>query len=132
MCKDRSIQFLLDKYTTKQPGEAWDNKMEKENGKPVWNMKQKIRLAQVFMSRLKMKGTNKDRVIYIIKDVDDFKLLCKNCSNEIIISAICFYVMKTANTSVKLEDYRVFTENGLTEKIYSTIVTKLCDYYQNK
>ncbi len=107
-------------------------KREKENGKGAWNMKQKIRIAQIMMGRLNIKGKDKERVIRIIKDIDDFKQICANCSNEKIIAVICFYIMKINNTSIKIEDYKVFIENKLNEKSCLTIITKICNYYQTK
>lgn len=129
---DRGIEFLLNKYKTKQPGERWNSKREKENGKGAWNMKQKIRTAQIMMSRLNIYGQDKERVIHIIQDIDNFKYLCKNCSCETIIAAICFYVMKSNKTKININDYSIFKEQNLTEKSCLTIITKIASYYQQK
>lgn len=128
----RDIGYLLNKYETKQPGEKWDTKREKENGKPAWNMKQKIRTAQIMMSRLNIKGNDKERVIHIIKDIDDFKHLCKNCSCETIIATICFYVLKSSDSNTHIDRFSLWSENNLSWKKYSLIISRILTYYQKK
>lgn len=130
---ERNIEFLINKYKTKQPGEKWDKKKRKGKWKRCLEYEtKKIRIAQIMMGRLNIKGKDKERVIRIIKDIDDFKQICANCSNEKIIAVICFYIMKINNTSIKIEDYKVFIENKLNEKSCLTIITKICNYYQTK
>ncbi|BBL62195.1 hypothetical protein [Methanobrevibacter arboriphilus] len=130
--KNRNIEYLLNKYETKQPGEIWNKRREKKEGKSAWNMKQKIRIAKIMMGRLNINGADKERILYIIQDIGDFKELCRNCSVEMVIATICFYVMKSNLSKIKLADYKVFKENKLTEKTCLTLITKMCDFYQKK
>ena len=127
----RTISSLLKKYETKQPGETWSKKMEHET-KMQWRLSQKLRIAENRMSRLGIKGNDRKRVLFIIKDISNFKILCKKCRNETIISAICFYVMKSNKSYIKMKDFSVFKEDGLDYYIYSTIVTKISNHYQSK
>lgn len=57
---------------------------KKKEGKSAWNMKQKIRIAKIMMGgRLNINGgADKERILYIIQDIGDFKELCRNCSVE--------------------------------------------------
>jgi len=129
---ERNIESLLKKYEIKQPGERWSKEREKKHGKPAWNMRQKIRTAQIIMGRLNIKGNDKKRVIYIIQDIDNFNNLCRICSYEAIIAAICFYVMKSNKSKINLRDYKVFKEYKLSEKSCLTIITKIANHYQKK
>ena len=62
----------------------------------------------------------------------DFKKLCYRCSAETIIAAFCFYIMKSKDTSAQIERYSVLKEYGLNDKVYVTIITHLCNHYQQK
>lgn len=120
----RDIQYLLKKYETKQAGEPNNNKYMQE-----WRTKQKLRTADTIMQEMRITGTDKEIIYNIIKNVE-LKELHRNAKCETIITAICFYTKKLRNTSLRVQNYRVCNEHDLTENIYSTIITRLCNYYQ--
>lgn len=84
-CGTSSISYLLNKYETKQPGECWTKKREKEYGILKWRMNQKFILSDNIINGFDLKATQKDRVKYIIGKVN-FNKICRNCSNELIIT----------------------------------------------
>lgn len=124
--KERNITFLLQKYETKQPGEHTTNK---EISMKNWRLKQKIRITQNIMNRLNIQGNNRKMCLNIIKNIR-LKDLHHNAKCETIITAICFYIKKTENTNVKLEDYSVCTEYDLNYQTFSLVMCRLCDYYR--
>lgn len=96
-------------------------------------MKDKLSIADNLMDRLNIAGPMREQVKYMISsEFKNFKELSKNCNNEQIISLMVFYVMKSNNINLILEEYNVFTQLNLSNKHYMTFVTKLCKYYQNK
>lgn len=130
MPHDRSINFLLRKYETKQPGEAYtSDEVKQEYNNTKWRLSQKIRICDNIINRLNINGRNKDLCHNIIKNIP-LKQLHGNASCETIITGICFYVKRLENSNVKIEDYKVCNEYGLTYQNYSLIVGRLCDYYR--
>ena len=82
---------LLDKYSTKQPGEIWSPRTEKRKDKII-ELNRKYRLFDGINSEyFHLQGTQKDRAKYIIKEIN-FKKVCGRCSSEQIIVLICYYV----------------------------------------
>ena len=95
-----------------------------------WRLAQKIRLASVIASRSGLVGEDRECLNYLVRNFPNFHKICANCSNEQIICAFAFYIMKTRDTRLQIENYSVFKEYGLTDKVYLTIITLLCNYYQ--
>jgi len=122
---------LLKKYETKQPNEVWSKKSEYKNKKNQ-RLAKKINIANIKMNQLNIRGNDRKRVIKIIEEIPDFKEICCNCSYDLIISAICYYILKTKKSYLKIEDYNLFNEDGLNYKNYSTIISKVLYFYQKK
>ena len=97
-----------------------------------WRLEQKLRLGSIISSRLKICGEDKKAIAFMIKSIPNFNELSRTSSNETIISAFCFYILKTRKSNAQIEQYAVLKEYGLNEKIYATIITRLCNYYQKK
>ena len=104
----------------------------KHTSKAQWRLKQKLRTGNIIASRLNLGVEDKKAVEFMIKTIKNFKLLSKRESNETIIAALCFYCLKTRDTSKQIEYYSVLKEYGLNDKVYGTIVTHLANYYQKK
>ena len=130
MSRERDINFLLNKYQTKQPGEVFTSESLKEayNNKE-WRLAQKIRTCKYVMDELGLKGTDRDRCIYIVKKVP-LKQLHRKASCETIITCICFYIKKLQTPKRRTYDYRVCKEYGVDEEIFSLVIARLCDYFQ--
>jgi len=129
--KERGVEFLLQKYETKQPGEIngkTDKKMK------IWRLKQKIRYADTVMDRLNMKGIQREQVYHLLKDVPDLKALCRKCADEKIIAVISFYVKFCTTPKVALSDYNKYTvcrEHDMSLEMYSRVVTNLAKHFQS-
>ena len=127
--KIRTPKYLLWKYRTKQPGEINSRTIDV---KKEWRENQKIRSAFIQMEDLNIPGELKQQVIWIITEGPDTKKLCARCKYETVILAIVFYI-KFSNTKKRpLSDYKLAREHGLTEEIYSNIITKLGRFFQDK
>ncbi|KZX17640.1 hypothetical protein [Methanobrevibacter filiformis] len=89
-------------------------------------MKDKISIADNIMNRLNMQGTQREEVTYFIKkECPNLKKLLKNCSKEKIIALVCFFILKSYNSKVKLENYNVFKELKLTDRNYANFMHNL-------
>lgn len=121
----RDINYLLKKYSTKQPGEIWSPHSANQNYKLV-KMKQKLKLfdginAQYFH----LVGSQKERAKYLIKRLE-FKKICGRCSEEQIIVLICFYVK-----CEYIKDYdrnycrKVFKEYNITDNLIDRFMVYL-------
>lgn len=123
----RTPEYLLKKYKTKQRGEVNNCNFMKE-----WRENQKIRIAEKQMEDLNVRGELKNQAIWIIKEGPRTKDLCARCKFETVTLAIVFY-LKFSNTKKRpLSHYKIAREFGLTEQIYSNIITKLGRFFQEK
>ena len=85
------ISYLLEKYSTKQPGEKWSNDADLKYLN-LKIMKQKLLLFDTINSSyFRLMGTQKERAIFLIKKLN-FNKVCPRCNDEQIIVLICFYV----------------------------------------
>ena len=89
--KARNISYLLNKYSTKQPGERWTQKHETMN-KKEYRLNKKIMKAKTFGSQMYMTKNQIERVIDIIKEIDDLQKLHRTLSDHEIIYIICYFI----------------------------------------
>lgn len=130
MTRERDINYLLHKYKTKQPGEAFTSKrLKMEYNNKEWRTNAKIRTCKYVMNELNIQGTSRDRCLEIVKSVP-FKELHRQASCETIITCICFYIKKLDIPKRRTYDYSVCKEFGVDEEIFSLVISRLCDYYQ--
>lgn len=122
------ITKKLKKYETKVRDEPVD---VRNDAKKTWRQMQKRRYTDIVISRLKLKGMQKRQAHYIIQTIN-FKSLCSRCSNELIITSLCMYVKFSTSKKEKLDKYSICLENGLTEEIYSAIITRLASHFQSR
>jgi len=121
------ITHKLKKYEKKVEGEPLNQKrLMKE-----WRQNQKRRYTDVVLSRLNMKGSQKEEAHYLIQKFN-FKDLCRRCSMEQIITAICVYIKFKHTQKTPLCRFGICNENGLTESLYGAIVTNLAAQFQKK
>ena len=132
MTRERDINFLLHKYKTKQPGEEFTSKELKDYySNKEWRLAAKIRTCKYVCEQLGLTGSSRDRCIYIIEKVP-LKPLHRNASCETIITCICFYIKKLETPKRRTYDYKVCKEYGVDEEIFSLVVSRLCDYFQQR
>ena len=130
MTRERDINFLLNKYKTKQPGEQFTSeRLKMEYNNKEWRLAQKIRTCKYVMDELGIHGQDRDRCIYLVKKIP-FKELHRNASCETIITGLCFYIKKLQTPNRRTYNYKVCKEYGVDEEIFSLIIARLCDYIQ--
>ena len=106
---DRSYEYLLRKYETKQPGEEWKLETEYENLKQ-YQYKQRLFFLDTIINErtTKSRGTfklpkaQKDRARYLIKHFD----FSGRTSEEDYIVMILVYVKMEFNPNRELRDYQ--------------------------
>lgn len=131
--QERSVQLLLDKYETKQPGEIW-NKEKETSTKREWRIKQKVRFADYVLNELNMKGIQREQVKHMLNNIKDLKVLCRKCSYEKTITVICFYIKYCTTPKIALNHfnrYKVCREQKITLELYCQIVTNIAKYFQS-
>ena len=106
---DRTVDFLLKKYETKQPGEQWKLETEYENLKQYQYKQRLFYLDTIINERTtKSRGTfqlpkaQKDRARHIIKNFD----FSGRTSEEDYIVMILVYVKMEFNPNRELRDYQ--------------------------
>ena len=110
------INNLLNKYSVKQPSERWNPKTNVRYDKII-KLNDKLRLFDGINSEyFQLKGTQKDRAKYLIKQIN-FNEVCGRCSSEQIIVMICYFVKYEYNKRYRrnycrkaFKDYEVTTE----------------------
>lgn len=87
-------------------------------------MKDKLHIANNFMNRLNIRGSQREEVLTIIRNfnLDD---LLKNKSLEIVIACVCFHCIKLYNSRARLENYRLFNELGLSDNVMISFYNNL-------
>ena len=86
-----NINYLLKKYSTKQPQEKWSKEADLKNLN-LRILKQKLlTFDTINSSYFRLVGTQKERAIFLIKSLN-FNKICPRCNEEQIITLICFYV----------------------------------------
>ena len=130
MTRERDINFLLKKYSTKQPGEKFKSKrLKMDYNNREWRLAQKIRTCKYVMDELGIQGHDRDRCIYLVKTVP-LKQLHRKASCETIITCLCFYIKKLQAPQRRTYDYSVCKEYDVDEEIFSLVISRLCDYFQ--
>lgn len=110
------INNLLNKYSVKQPSERWNPKTNVRYDRII-KLNDKLRLFDGINSEyFQLKGTQKDRAKYLIKQIN-FNEVCGRCSSEQIIVMICYFVKYEYNKRYRrnycrkaFKDYEVTTE----------------------
>lgn len=133
----KSTQRLLDKYekghvpgdskVTYVQGERRTNKQERIH-KQEQRLKEKHELADMLMNETKFlifTNYDKEHVHYLIDKFNDFNKLHRTVGNEVIILAFIFYVAKINNPRLKLNNYRITGEYGLTDNVFELIMCRI-------
>ena len=80
--------------------------------------------------KLKLSSYQRIRVIYLVETFGkNIKKLHGTTKKESIILAFIFYIKLIELGTINLEDYKIFSEYGLTNKILLLIISRLCEYY---
>jgi hypothetical protein len=78
------------------------------------------------------RGELAEQIYYLIHTIPDLNKLCSNCSMELIILFLSFYV-KSANTRYRPpEEYNICKTQGLTTDKYASLLIKLNKHFMTK
>ena len=77
------------------------------------------------LNHIRNKDTVKDEVHQIIDDLPTLQDLCRGCKEEVIISVIILYTLKSRNPRYYVERTSLWNKYGLTWQKYSLIVSRL-------
>jgi len=126
------ITNLLNKYSSKQPGERWSPTTEKRKNKIV-ERNRKLRLFDAINSEYwQLKGTQIDRAKYLIKQLN-FNDICPRCSSEQIIVMICYFVKCEYNPRYSSNwCKRVFEEYNISNFLIERFLIYLVEYEINQ
>lgn len=79
---------------------------------------------------LKLSSYQRLRVLYLVETFGkNFKKLHGTAKKESIILAFIFYIKLIELGNINLEDYKIFSEYGLNNKILVVIISRLCEHY---
>lgn len=121
----QTIKKLERKYseTNIAQGEVVSKDTKKRINQNYYQKQQK-RIVDGILNDVKNKDSIKNEVHDIIDDYG-VKELCKNCKEEIIISSIIIYCLKTRNPNRDVSTYHIWNKYGLTWQKYSLVLTRL-------
>ena len=131
---DRTVDFLLKKYETKQPGEEWNINTEVQYVKDYQNKQRMFTLEKIINERMtKSRGTfklhkaQKDRARYLIKHLDF--LLGKTTETQ-YIAMIIVYVKLESNNKYTFNQFLPFlTDYGVDVQTFVRFLIKLNKYH---
>ena len=131
---DRTVDFLLKKYETKQPGEEWNINTEVQYVKDYQNKQRMFTLEKIINERMtKSRGTfklhkaQKDRARYLIEHLDF--LLGKTTETQ-YIAMIIVYVKLESNNKYTFNQFLPFlTDYGVDVQTFVRFLIKLNKYH---
>ena len=133
---DRTVEYLLKKYETKQPGEQWKLETEHEYVKEYRHKQRLFLLDQIVNERTtKSRGTfklpkqQKDRAKYLIKHLD----FTGRTSEEQYIVMILIYVKLEANHNARpIHYYPMLEEYNIPVTTFISFLIQLNKYHAEK
>lgn len=133
-----SMSLTVQEIIQSKRPESWkQNKLNQKMVKmvePTINitLKDKLMDADIIGNEVKLNEFELNEVKDIINKVKDFKQLCANCSNELIIAVICFRTKRRYNKRCHIERYAAWEKYGINWRIYSLISDRIGYYYQKR
>lgn len=119
---NRDIPYLLNKYSTKQPGEIWPQEWVTNNTRD-YRFKERIFLFDKLNNNRFLKGDQKTRAKYLIEHFN-FNSLGSYSEEEIIIMIILYVKLEYTNYSISIYDYYLDKHN-ITEQMFINFLVKL-------
>ena len=130
---DRTVEFLLKKYETNQPGEEWEIKTEVKYVKE-YQYKQRLFLLDGIINNLhgsfKLNKPQKDRIKYLIQDLDF--LLGRTTEEQYIVMIIIYVKLETNNNARPQHYYNLLDKYDLTMNTFANFLVKLNKHHINK
>ena len=130
---DRTVDYLLRKYETKQPGEEWNINTEVKYVKQ-YQYKQRLFLLDGIINNLhgsfKLNKPQKDRIKYLIQDLDF--LLGRTTEEQYIVMIIIYVKLETNNNARPQHYYNLLDKYDLTMNTFANFLVKLNKHHINK
>ena len=122
------ITDLLKKYSSKQPSERWSPRTNIRYDK-LLKLNDKLRLFDGINSEyFQLKGSQKDRAKYLIKQIN-FNEVCGRCSSEQIIVLICYFVKCEYDKYYTRKNCKkVFTDYNISSNLLDRFMLFLARY----
>ncbi len=129
----RDIQYLLDKYKHKQPGEIWTREHELEYIQD-YRYKQRLFLLDGILNNLhghfKITKEQKQRITYLIRELDFY--LGHTTEDQFIILILVYVKMET-NPNQRVKDFKkLFKDYKISLELYIVFLIKLNKYHISK
>lgn len=132
----RDIQSKLEKYSKPYvPGEKRNPEYEKEiREKQTLKRRKQIARTMKYEAKYLVITNNHMRQVehLIIVFNNKFQDLHRRVSEETIILAFIFYTIRLDDSRINLNNYRISKKYGLTDQVYSLILTRMLHYYMSK
>ena len=123
-------QRLLKKYQTRQPLEKLSKESYNEESRNT-RIRGYIRLSEHIMDRMKLVGTQRRDVKWLIRNVP-LKSLHRRISAECIILCLCIYIRYSYGDTFKWNKYKIVKDYGLKCEVLLTVITNLCIWYSRR
>lgn len=122
---------LLRKYRKRHIMEKWSTESYTEE-KREYRRRQYIMDSYHIMERMKLQGSQKDELVYMLEHLR-LKDLHRTASYEQIIICLCIYVRrKWKDPNFQWMNYSIVKEYGVSERMLITVLVNLCAYYSNR
>lgn len=123
--KFRRIEWLKERYdrTTEGNKDLWRKQAHYFNYIGVMN------------THFKMTKKQQKDAKRLIHDIGNLRNLCKRCKYEIVVSAICVYVMKKDKRDIRLRgknQNKFLIDTGLTQEKYSLILANMVQFFEER
>lgn len=120
------IQNLEKRYseTNVQKGEMLSPSTKSKINKTYYDNQRKRRVDGI-LNHVKNKDSIKEEVHQIISEIPSLKQLCNNCKEELIISVIILYVLKSRNPRYHIDRNGLWEKYEITWQKYSLILGRL-------
>ncbi len=131
---DRTVDYLLRKYETKDVNEIWTTEHELEYKR---NQRHKNRLYQLDIILNNLHGSfrisrpQKDRITHLLKRLD-FSLMGTFTEEQIIVMTIIYVKLETINRARPQHYYNLLNQYDLTMNSFATYLVKLNKYHISK
>ena len=131
---DRTVEYLLRKYQTKDVNEIWTTEHELEYKR---NQRHKNRLYQLDIILNNLHGSfrisrpQKDRITHLLKRLD-FSLMGTFTEEQIIVMTIIYVKLETVNRARPQHYYNLLNQYDLTMNSFATYLVKLNKYHISK
>ena len=131
---DRTVDYLLRKYETKDVNEIWTTEHELEYKR---NQRHKNRLYQLDIILNNLHGSfrisrpQKDRITHLLKRLD-FSLMGTFTEEQIIVMTIIYVKLETVNRARPQHYYNLLNQYDLTMNSFATYLVKLNKYHISK